>query len=121
MRGSITSGLVGDVVFNDFIQDHFIPEGHGQVASGSASLADPVAWRQRSRCSKESRMRVMFLKHWVSTIVTPECLSSACVVNTKTLKGRFIAHKFSSGWAVCVVTSVEKKESVAGQFADKVY
>ena len=43
------------------------------------------------------------------------------VVNIKTLKGRFIAHKFSTGWAVGVVKSVEKKdsESVAGQFAVK--
>jgi hypothetical protein len=36
------SGLE-DVVFNDFIKDDFIPEGHGQVASDSASLPDPVA------------------------------------------------------------------------------
>ncbi len=28
--------------FNDFIKDDFIPEGDGQVASGSASLPDPV-------------------------------------------------------------------------------
>ena len=41
------------------------------------------------------------------------------VVNTKTLKGRFIAQKFSAGWAVGVVKRVEKKESVAGQFAVK--
>ena len=31
------SGLE-DVVFNDFIKDDFIPEGHGQVALGSASF-----------------------------------------------------------------------------------
>ena len=41
------------------------------------------------------------------------------VVNIKTLKGRLIAHKFSTGWAVGVVKSVEKKKSVAGQFAVK--
>ena len=42
------------------------------------------------------------------------------VVNIKkTLKGRFIAHKFSTGWTVGVVKSVEKKKSVAGQFAVK--
>ena len=41
------------------------------------------------------------------------------VLNIKTLKGRFIAHKFSTGWAVGVVKSVEKKKSVAGQFAVK--
>ena len=39
------------------------------------------------------------------------------VVNIKTLKGRLIAHKFSTGWAVGAVKSVEKKKSVAGQFA----
>ncbi len=41
------------------------------------------------------------------------------VLNIKTLKGRFIAHKFSTWWAVGVVKSVEKKRSVAGQFAVK--
>ena len=39
------------------------------------------------------------------------------IVNIKTLKGRLIAHKFSTGWAVGVVKSVEKKKSVSGQFA----
>ena len=33
------SGLEG-VVFNDFIKDDFIAEGHGQVTSGSESLPD---------------------------------------------------------------------------------
>jgi hypothetical protein len=32
------------MVFNDFINENdFIPEGDGQVASGAASLPDPVA------------------------------------------------------------------------------
>jgi len=39
------------------------------------------------------------------------------LVNTKTLKARFIAHKLSTGRAVCVVKSVEKTKSVAGKFA----
>jgi len=39
------------------------------------------------------------------------------IVNIKKLKGRLIAHKFNTGWAVGVVKSVEKKKSVAGQFA----
>jgi hypothetical protein len=30
------------VVFNDFIKDDCIPQGDGQVASGSVSLPDPV-------------------------------------------------------------------------------
>ena len=39
------------------------------------------------------------------------------VVNIKTLlKGRFIAHKFSTGWVVGVVKGVEKQQSAAGQF-----
>ena len=37
------------------------------------------------------------------------------IVNINTLKGRLIAHKFNTGWAVGVVKSVEKKKSVAGQ------
>ena len=40
------------------------------------------------------------------------------VGNLKTLKGQFIAHKFSTGWAVCVMKSLEEK-SVAGPFAVK--
>jgi hypothetical protein len=39
------------------------------------------------------------------------------VVNIKTLEGQFVAHKFSTGWAVGVVKSVEQKKSVAGQFS----
>ena len=66
---------IEDVGFNYFIEDDFIPEGDGQVASGSASLPDSVA---RNRHSRESRMSVMFLKHWVSTSVKPECLSRMC-------------------------------------------
>ncbi len=44
-RSNVYSQLSGleDVFFNDFIKDDFIPEGDGQVASGSASLPDPVA------------------------------------------------------------------------------
>ena len=41
------------------------------------------------------------------------------IVNITTLKGRLIAHKFNTGWAEGVVKSVEKKKSVAGQFAVK--
>ena len=55
------------------------------------------------RVSKENRMRLMFLKHWVTTSVTSECR-------------QFIPHKFSSGWSVGVVKSVEKKNSVVDQF-----
>ena len=42
------------------------------------------------------------------------------VGNIKTLNGRLIPHKFSTGWVVGVVKSVEKKKSVAGgQFSVK--
>ena len=43
-RSNVYSQLSGleDVIFNDFIQDDFIPEGDGKVASGSESLSDPV-------------------------------------------------------------------------------
>ena len=33
------------------------------------------------------------------------------VVNIKTLKGRFTAHKFSNGWAMGVVKSGKEEES----------
>ncbi len=44
-RSNVYSQLSGleDVVFNDFIEDDFIQEGYGQVASGSTSLPDVVA------------------------------------------------------------------------------
>ena len=48
MLSNVYSQLSGleDMVFNDFIKDHFIPEGDGRVASGSACLADLVAlWK----------------------------------------------------------------------------
>ncbi len=43
-RSNVYSQFSGleDVIFNDFIQDDFIPEGDGKVASGSESLPDPV-------------------------------------------------------------------------------
>ena len=41
------------------------------------------------------------------------------VVNIKLLKGQFITHKFYTGWTVGVVKRVERKKSVAGQFAVK--
>jgi hypothetical protein len=41
------------------------------------------------------------------------------IVNIKTLKGRLIAHKFNTGWAVGVAKCVEKKKSDAGQLAVK--
>ena len=45
-------------------------------------------------------------------VLNPEDVPA--IVNIKTLKGRLIAHKFNTGWAVGVVKSVEKKKRVAG-------
>jgi hypothetical protein len=75
---TILSGLE-DVVFNDFIEDDFIPEGDGQVVSGSASLPDPVSLETEDQTIEKGRMIAMFLKHWVSTSVTPEWLSRMCL------------------------------------------
>jgi hypothetical protein len=41
----------------------------------------------------------------------------SAVVNIETLKGPFMEHKFSNGWAVGVVKNVKKKKSVVGQFS----
>ena len=66
------------MVFNDFIKDDFIPEGDGQVASGSASLPNPVALEtEEQRLEREQNERDV-LEDWVTTgttSVTPECLS----------------------------------------------
>ena len=44
----------------------------------------------------------------------------SAVVNIQAVKGLFITQKFSTpGWAVGVLKSVEKKKSVADQFAVK--
>ena len=40
-------------------------------------------------------------------------------VDIKTLKGRFIAHNFSTGWAIGVVRSVDKTKIVVGHFTVK--
>jgi hypothetical protein len=98
---------------------------HGQVASGS--LPAPVSLetkeqRHRSRGSKESRMSMIFLKHWVTTGKCDAGMSVEkvpAVVNIKTLKGRFIAHKFSTGHGRWGGEEWKKKKSVTGQFAVK--
>ena len=72
------SGLE-DVVFNDFIKDDFIPEGHGQVTSGSASLPDPVALETEEQTLEREQNERDVLESWASTSVTPECLSRMCL------------------------------------------
>ncbi len=56
-----------------------------------------------------------FTEHHVINV----CRECACGCNIKKLKGRFISHKFSTGWTMGVVKSVEKEKSVAGQFTVK--
>ncbi len=106
------------MVFNDFIKDDFIPEGDGQVASGSASLPDLVVFetegqklqREQNECDVLDALDEYKSESGMSVEDVPT------IVNIKTLKGRLITHKFNSGW---VVKSVEKKKSVTDQFADK--
>jgi hypothetical protein len=51
-------------------------------------------------------MSVMFLKNWVTRDYKCDSGMSVenvpAVVDIKTLKGRFIAHKFSTGWVAGV-------------------
>jgi hypothetical protein len=105
------------VVFNDFIKDDFISEGDRQIASGSASLPDPVALETveetLEREQNERDVREALGEYKCDGGMSVENVTA--VVNIKTLKGRFIAYKFSTGWAV----GVEKKCSDAGQFAVK--
>ena len=47
-------------LFNDFIKDDFIPEGDGQVASGSVSLSDPVVLEtEEQMLEREQNERVV--------------------------------------------------------------
>jgi hypothetical protein len=92
-----------------------------QVVSDSASLPDPVALETEEQRLERKR-------NWhdvLEALGDYKCDAGMSfenvpvVVDIKTLKGRFIAHKFSTGWVVGVVKRVEKKKSVDGQFADK--
>jgi len=76
------------------------------------------SWGQRSRCSKESRTynerdcTVMVFdalgKYKCDTGISVEEVPA--IVNIKTLKGRLIAHKFNTGWALGVVNSGKEEE-----------
>ena len=109
------------MVFNDFIKDDFIPECDGQVASGSASLPDPVALETEEQTleREENERDVLEALGEYKCDAGMSVENVPAVVNIKTLKGQFVAHKFSTAEAVCVVKSVEKKKSVSGQFAVK--
>ena len=88
------------MVFNDFIKDVFIPEGDGQVASGSASLPDPVALEtEEQRLEREQNERDV-----LEALGDYKCDAGMSVENLpavdnmKTLKGRstMIAHTISN-------------------------
>ena len=89
------------MVFNDFIKDDFIPECDGQVASGSASLPDPVDLdTEEQTLEREQNERDVLEALGEYTCHAAMSVENApAVVNRKTLKGLFIAHKFSAGWA----------------------
>jgi hypothetical protein len=85
-------------------KDDFISEDHGQVASGSASLPDPVALEtEEQRLQREQNERDV-----LEALGEYKCDPGMSVENVhaivtiRTVKGRFIAHKFSIGWAVDV-------------------
>ena len=104
-----------------FIKDDFIPEGDCQAAFRFCIPSWPCSLGDRGA---EARKRAEWA--WCSWSTGDyKCDAGVSVknvpaaVNIKTLNGRFVAHKFSTGWSVGVMKSVEKKESVAGQFAVK--
>ena len=90
------------MVFNDFIKDDFIPEGDGQVASGSASLPDPVVLETEEHMLESERNE----RDVLDALGEYKCDAGMSVegvpaiANIKTLKGRLIVHKFNTGWAV---------------------
>ena len=67
------------MVFNDFIEDDFIPQGHGQVASGSASLPDPAVLETEEQRLEREQNEHDVLEALVTTSVMLECLSRMCL------------------------------------------
>ena len=92
------SGLE-DVVFNDFIKDDCIPEGDDQVASGSASLLDPVVLETEEQMldRKQNERAILEALGEYKCDAGMSVEDVPAVVNIKTLKGRLIAHKFNTG------------------------
>ena len=91
------------------------------VLHGSASLAAPVVLETEEQMLERQQNELDVLEalgeHKCDTGMSVENVPA--VVNIKTLKVRFIAHKFSTGWAVGLEKTVEKKKRVTGQFAVK--
>ncbi len=87
------------MVFNDFIKDDFIPEGGGQVGSGSVSLPDPVVLEtEEEMLEREQNERDVLDalgEYEYDAGMSVEDVSE--IVNIKTLKGRLIGHKFKTG------------------------
>jgi hypothetical protein len=82
-RINVYSQLWGleDVSFNDLIQNVSVQKVMVKLRQVLHPFLTLDPWKQRSRLghSKESRISKMFLKHWVTTSVTPECLSRVCL------------------------------------------
>ncbi len=76
--------------FNNFIKDDFIPEGDGQVVSGSASLPDPVVLETEEltleREQDERDVLEALDEYKCDTGMPVENVSG--VVNIKTLNGQ---------------------------------
>ena len=89
--------------------------------SSSVSLPDPVDLEtEDQRLEREQNERdVLETSRDYKCDVGMSVENVSMVVNIRKLKGQFLPHKFSSGWSVSVVKSVEKKKSVADQFAVK--
>ena len=77
---------------NDFIKDDFIPEGDGQVASGSASLPDPVVLETEEQTLEKDQNERDLEGLGEYKCDAGMSVENVPAVNIKTLKGRFIAH-----------------------------
>ena len=103
------------MVFNAFIKDDFIPEGDAQVESGFASLPNPVALETEEQSLEMFHEREQNERDVLEPLGEYKCDTGmsvenvSAIVNIQTLEGRFITHKFSTGWTVGVVKSVEKR------------
>ena len=91
--------ILEDVVFNYFFKDAFIPEGHGQFTSGSASLPDPVALEtEEETLEREQNRRVMFLKHWVTEY---KCAAGMFVDNVPAVKEKIVGYTSTGVFNCC--------------------
>ena len=98
---SEVSGLE-DVSFNDFIKDDFIPEGHGQVTSDSASLPDSVALQTEEQTlkSEQNERDVPETLGEYKCDAGNICRECACGCSHKNTGGTILLHTSSllGGW-----------------------